>query len=60
MSVARIDSHAGRYPPSLLRCLFHQHAVTAQHVLQLVVRQCRNGPIVRARHGAGGDERIDD
>src|ERR1700722_3108899 len=37
-----------------------QHAVASQYVLQLVVRQGRDGPVIRARHRAGGDQRIDD
>src|SRR3984957_6621312 len=37
-----------------------QHAVASQYVLQLVVRQGRDGPVIRARHRAGGEQRIDD
>jgi hypothetical protein len=44
---------------SLLCPRNHQHAVAAQYVLELVVRQGRDGPVVRAGHGAGGDQRID-
>ena len=34
--------------------------MAAQYVLQLVLRQGRDGPVVRTRHSAGGDQCIDD
>jgi hypothetical protein len=40
----------------LLRC---EHAVTAQHFLQLIMRQSRDRPIVRAGHGVGGYQCVD-
>ena len=33
--------------------------MAAQYVLQLIVGEGGNGPVIRARHGPGSDQRVD-
>lgn len=55
---ARTADHHLYLPARLMRRLDRQHPVGAQDLLQLVVRKSRDRPVIRACHGARGDQGI--